>query len=196
MAKNTVSAVASKLRLLASVLSLLSEEVRKRGGTDDYLYRLSRPDHREILVEMAKLIVDDVYPVEVYQVTIDQLVELGCYDVANSKINDKHFTVDQPHKCNILLKHFDKKMDADAVLRVLDAEGLRPATVSELLALSAKYPDLLHQFNIAALGSTWEHPRYCRRVVYIRHLPGERRLELTLRLFSWRASTRFAVVRE
>jgi hypothetical protein len=59
---------------------------------------------------------------------------------------------------SIVLVEFNDDVTTDDVLAVLDQRGMRAATLPELLALGAKYPDLQRQFWIVALGSPYRGP--------------------------------------
>jgi len=56
--------------------------------------------------------------------------------------------------------------------------NLRPATLPELLAFGAKYPDKQKEFPIMALGSVWIDPDGDRRVHSLGWVEGERELHL------------------
>ncbi len=198
--KKDVSAIVSGAGLLTSIFSALVEEVKKRGGNDESIHRLSRPEGRELISKMAELIVGnpiiDGYPIEVGSTTIKDLVKQGRYDWSNSDVKDDHFNVDVPHQAEIILRHFNKNMSTDAVLKALDEEGLRPATMSELLALGIKYPDLQKQFPIIALGSVWQDRDGDRYVGSLGFRDGQRKLFLYWFGNDWLVICRFAAVRK
>jgi len=87
------------------------------------------------------------YVVEVAGNISDQ-VKAGCYSWFNQSISDCSYTADQPHQAEVILKYFARSMSAHEVLRRLDEEGLRFATMSELLAFGIRYPDLQLQHPI------------------------------------------------
>jgi hypothetical protein len=100
----------------------------------------------------------DGFPVVVnYNRTIEQLVKAGKYDWSNPDITSKNFPSNKKGNAqvSIQLVHFDRTMTSDEVLKELDKQGLRPATLPELLAFGAKYPDKQREFPIVALGSVW-----------------------------------------
>lgn len=57
MARNDVAGIVSGAGLLTSIFTFLTEEVKKRGGIDDDIHRLTRPDGRATIEAMADLIV-------------------------------------------------------------------------------------------------------------------------------------------
>ncbi len=103
----------------------------------------------------AKFIIDGTYHVSVNR-SINDAVKTGNYDWADSSINDQRFMADQPHEIDIIVGHFTLTMETDSVLKALDEVGLRPATMSELLALGIWCPELQRQFPIVELGSVWQ----------------------------------------
>lgn len=178
------------------IIKSLSDEVNSLGGNDDSLRQIL--SNRTLRKELAKLIVGNtanVYPINVSG-NIDEAVKAGNYNWFNDDINDAHFTADQPHETAIILRHFDKSMSTDAVLKALDEEGLRPATMSELLALGIQHPTLQLQFPIIALGSVWQDSGGGRRVGGLNGDDGERKLSLFWIDVDWNDSCRFAAVRK
>ena len=56
-------------------------------------------------------------------------------------------------KLNIKLVHYTRPMESGDILKDLAQRSLRPATLPELLAFGAAYPDVQRQFKVVALGS-------------------------------------------
>lgn len=109
-----------------------------------------------------------IYSVTInYDLSFPGMITAGHYDWVNSDITEKHFPVKgegTTKEVTIELVHFNRAMgSSDEVIRELDKRGLRPATIEELLAFGAKYPELQRQFPIVALGSIWR--RLGRRYV-------------------------------
>lgn len=178
------------------IIKALSDEVNALGGTDDNLRQII--SNHQLRKELAKMLVGNtanIYPINVVG-NINDAVKSGNYDWSNSDISDKHFTADQPHDCDLILKHFGKDMSTDAVLKALDAEGLRPATMSELLALGAQYPELQRQFPIIALGSVWQDLFGSRYVGYLFSYGSKRELNLRYYDYDWSDLCRFAAIRK
>lgn len=179
------------------IVKALSDEINSLGGDDSHLRKII--SDRKLRKELAKKLVGNT-AINVYQINvsgkINDAVKVGNYDWSNNDVNDQHFQADQSHGVEITLRHFDKAMNTDAVLKALDAEGLRPATISELLALGIQFPELQRQFPIIALGSFWRDSFAYRHVGCLRSDGGERRLSLYWFSFDWNDCWRFAAVRK
>jgi hypothetical protein len=96
------------------------------------------------------------YPLTVnYQKTIEQLVEAGKYDYANSDVTSKNFPESAKYesKLEAVLFHPNEDLESEEILKRMEKGGLRPATVRELLTFGAKYPDVQREFPVIALGS-------------------------------------------
>ena len=121
------------------------------------------------------------YPVMIdYADTFEQRLASGRYDWKNDDINKKNFPVkgDGTVERALELAHYGKNMSTDAVLAAIDATGYRPATIEELLAFGAKYPELQREFPIVALGSVWRGWHGLRLVACLDDWDGERDLDL------------------
>ncbi|MST04401.1 MAG: hypothetical protein EXS49_02440, partial [Candidatus Pacebacteria bacterium] len=93
-----------------------------------------------------------------YSLVLEQMIELGNYDWKDPAITAKNFPLerrDEKRQVKGILVHYGRDMSTDAVLSDLNAKGLRPAPIDELLALGAKHPDLQRKFPIVALGSSF-----------------------------------------
>lgn len=93
------------------------------------------------------------------------------------------------------LVHFNCYMELEDVLRELDKRGLRPATIEELLAFGAKYPELQKQFLVAAIGPISRHPDG-RGVPYLWGNSDKRHLYLGWFGDGWGDDCRFLAVRK
>lgn len=99
---------------------------------------------------------------DTYKVTVDYcrgfhfMVADGKYDWVYERLNasrDKDAPADHikligsgKHEVEIILLHLDRDATTTEVEVELDKRGLRPATVEELLALGAAYPQLQREF--------------------------------------------------
>src|SRR3989344_4382360 len=169
MAKKDTSAIVSALGVLMSIITALVSAVRKRGGTDADIYRLATPEGESLIEKIAQLIVQasklieqlakNCYKVFVdYGQTLQQMIANGKYDYANSDITSGNFPTtanDGKQEVVVELAHFGRDMESDAVLKKFEARGLRAATLPELLAFGATYPEKQREFPIVALGSVW-----------------------------------------
>ena len=139
------------------------------------------------------------FPVTVdYGRSIEEMVASGKYDWSNSDITSKHFPIGTKGQVgvNIELVHFNRPMESDEVLRELDKQGLRPATLPELLAFGATYPEKQREFPIVALGSVWRDLDGIRHVACLYGNAGDRGLDLRWYENGWVVSCRFAAVRK
>ena len=142
--------------------------------------------------------VGPTYPVTInYGLTLEEMIAAGRYYWKNDDITAKHFPVKGEGTKEVVTKliHFNKYMESDDVLRELDQRGLRPATIEELLAFGAKYPELQRQFPIVALGSVWRRLGY-RHVPYLWGHAFERNLYLFWFESRWRGPFRFLALRK
>ncbi len=139
------------------------------------------------------------YPVTVnYDLSLAGMIKAGRYDWVSSDITEKHFPLvgSGTRETITELVRFNKDMGSDDVLRELDRRGLRPATIEELLAFGARYPELQRQFPIVALGSIWRHDLDRRYVPCLWGGSDERSLCLNWFEFGWRDDYRFLAVRK
>jgi len=107
-----------------------------------------------------------------YDLSLEKMVEAGNYDSVDLGIccpyHDNVFQWEiiegNPADCRgqeevqLELIHFEY-LSAEAVLKKLDEMGYRPATIAELCAFGAKYPDEQKEFLIFALGSVFQDPQ-------------------------------------
>ena len=187
----------SALGAAFEMIKLIAEEVHALGGSDNDLRRIIK--ERKLRQQIAKLLVvnvGEVYMLNVFGLSIEELVKQGKYGYANPDITDDNFKSDEMHQTEIILRHFNNDMSTDAVLKALDEEGLKPATMSELLEFGSRYPDLQKQFPIVALGSVWLSRNGGRYVGYLDFYVGQRSLGLRWIGNGWRGICRFAAVRK
>lgn len=194
----------SALGTAFEIFKAIAQEVYTLGGSDGDMRRILK--ERALCQQIAKLLVvnlGEVYPVNIFGKGIDELVKQGNYDWVNDSINDRNFKADEMHQTEIFLKHFEQNMSAEAVLKALDADGLRPATMSELLEFGIRYPELQRQFPIVALGSVWQYISgkpfewgSKRHVGYLFSGVDERKLGLRRLDVDWNGHCRFAAVRK
>ncbi|MFA6253209.1 MAG: hypothetical protein WCV69_03010 [Patescibacteria group bacterium] len=169
----------SALGTAFEMIKLIAEEVYFLGGNDNNMRTILKD--RKLRQQIAKLLVantGDVCALDIFGKSIDELVRQGNYDWANNSINDHNFKADEMHQTEVFLKHFGQNMSMEAVLNALDADGLRPATMSELLGFGIRYPELQRQFPIVALGSVLQFTGGGRRAGCLYGSADERRLGL------------------
>jgi hypothetical protein len=191
------------LTLVASFLACLAEKAEARGVTDEEFRRIVTENGDGLADKIVDLLADSRKTVNGYPVTVDYrqslkaMIQVGRYDWVNSDITEKHFPITPgPKDVSIELVHFDRVMSSDDVLAELDCRGLRPATLAELLAFGAKYPEKQREFPVVALASVWRCSGGFRRVPFLWSDAGERSLGLGWLAFWWSALCRFAAVRK
>ena len=142
---------------------------------------------------------------EIFLVTVDfsmtlvAMIAAGHYDWVNSNITQDHFLITGSGTVELELEliQFKNPMSTDNVLKELDRQGYRPATLPELLAFGAKYPEKQREFPIIAIGSVLLHSDGDRCVPCL----GEgslkkRRLGLDWHGRAWGGNCRFLAVRK
>lgn len=114
-----------------------------------------------------------------YNTSLAELVAAGNYDYVSPDITEEHFPVGQGQPdIETFLVHFHRAMSSENVVSEMQHHDLRPATMPELLAFGAQYPNSQDEFPILALGSMWEDSNGYRRAGRIFWHPNDRRLDL------------------
>ncbi|MFH1611493.1 MAG: hypothetical protein ABIA83_02745 [Patescibacteria group bacterium] len=162
----------------------------------DKVGRVTRENLQRFL---ASLDGDTGYTVLVdYRKTIEQMVSAGRYDWSDGNINSVNFPVNGTGVATITpeLVHLNKKASSEEALAHKEANGLRPATIEELLAFGATYPDVQREFPVVALGSSWVDRDGHRRAPYLDGDGSERELSLDWYGSGWFEGCRFLAVRK
>lgn len=139
------------------------------------------------------------YPVNVdYSASVEQLIKVGKYDWFNAEIKAGNFPSSEKGTAQVLvyLVPFTRELSSEDAVRELDHQGLRPATLKELLALGATYPDLQRKALIVALGSNWRDSDGDVFVPRLYSLESDRRLSLRWWRGVWPSHWHFAAVRK
>lgn len=131
--------------------------------TRDHLVRLrSDHDYAERVAESILAEETNLFRVTVnYDLSVEEMVMAGKYDRSSFEIKSKNFPSEKKGTSDVVIQlvHFDGFIESEEVLRELDKQGLRPATLPEILALGAQHPYLQRKFPIVALGLTWHGGR-------------------------------------
>jgi hypothetical protein len=192
-------------RTASVIIYLLDKQAKARGLTDSDLDRLVTARGDALLEKIADLLATEVrggpktsYPVTIdYRQTLESMIKAGRYDRVNSDITDKHFPVSAGDTDVVIeLVHLNRDASSDDVLAELQRRGLRPATLPELLAFGATYPEQQREFPIVALGSVWQYWSGDRDVPYLWSDSFERCLNQFWIVGRWYALCRFAAVRK
>ena len=140
-----------------------------------------------------------VYPVVIdYGKTVEQMKKDGRYNWSNDNINSRNFTVSGTGvvTANLELVHLNRVVSSEDVLAYMESNGLRAATVEELLMFGVTYPDIQRDFPIICLGSSWVGPDGSRLVPYLFRGGSVRKLDLGWFGDGWGAGCRFLAVRK
>ncbi len=144
-------------------------------------------------------IVDDIYSAIVdYNMSLAEMIKVGKYDYVNGEIASKNFPIMGSGKVDISfeLVHLNKSASSEEVLLHMEKNNLRPATLAELLAFGAKYPEIQREFPVACLGSSWVGRGGLRNVPCLGRYDSERSLYLYWFGDDWDDCWRFLAVRK
>lgn len=181
----------------------IMKALRDAGATDEELRRIivenSFLPAQIVSVLRGGQVSGDGFIVTVdYSKSLAEMVASGHYDWKNSDIVAEHFPTTQKgvNEVKLELVHLDKNASTDEVLRYLDEHGYRPATLLELLAFGAKYPDEQKKYPVVALGSVWRSSGGDRYVACLDCYGAERHLSLSWCGDDWHGRCRFLAVRK
>ena len=93
-----------------------------------------------------------------YDLSIERLKAEGRYDWSNVEITSQHFPSKETgeRQVEVAIVPIGRYDTIDRVVASLGTEGIRPATLTELLAVGAQFPDLQREWSIIAFGSVWQ----------------------------------------
>jgi len=116
-----------------------------------------------VVMEKEFLLDSRDFPIEVdYDLPLEKMIEAGHFDCAFSEwINEKNFRKAKGGKVKVNVKLVSPKFswfNIEEVLAELEKNNLRPATLEELLAFGATYPEEQKKNQILALGSISQDP--------------------------------------
>jgi hypothetical protein len=194
----------SWLRRLSGTLEQIIEAVEEQSGTFGHLKSfVSNPVNRRNLGKLVMGTLELAKPTQ-YSVTIDyaksveQMKSDGQYDWSNDNINGENFPITGEGVIETMLElvHFDRVVGTSEAEAELDKMGLRPATIEEILAFGAKYPEIQREFPIIALGSSWVSRFGNRFVPDLSRDGSERSLNLDWSGNQWSEICRFLAVRK
>ncbi len=185
------------------IFKAIVNAVLDKGGNDSDLDRILtdselRKQIADLIVKTKKA-VGDIYSVFVdYSISLVNMIKAGKYDWINDDITAEHFPNTGSGKAEVdfQLVHLNKSANSEEVLLHMEKNNLRPATLFELLAFGAKYPELQREFPICALGSSWVLRDGDRRVPYLGRYDSGRGLSLDWFDVDWDGCWRFLAVRK
>ena len=90
--------------------------------------------------------------------TLEQMILAGRYDWVNRDITTERFPLKGDGLVTRVayLIHFDRKLSSDDVVDEIRRRGKRPASIQELLAFGARYPNIQRRFLVVALDPSAE----------------------------------------
>ncbi len=173
-----------------------------QGVVTDLLEKLGGSNGQEWLSASKKFLrKEDPWPESnVFTLTVNYDLSIedaaGNYDWVNDNITNRNFPLTRrgTETIEAHLVHFGRVMTSDEVLDELDKQGLRSATIEELLAFGADHPELQRQFPIIALGSVWVDPGGGRCVPVLWSFGRRRSVGLSWLGYEWLSRYRFAAV--
>lgn len=132
------------------------------GFLVDNLREAFLTDGRPPVADAAIAKIDGTYKVMVV-CDLSTAIAAGKYGYVNSSITYDDFPEPdcKSGQVDVSLVSMNRSSRTSEILAEMERQGLRPATLSELLALGAYYPDLQRQSWIMALGSWWRSPMGC-----------------------------------
>jgi hypothetical protein len=139
------------------------------------------------------------YPVVIdYGKSVEDMVVYGNYNWSNPNITSKSFPLSGTGNVSVSLElvHLNKSASTQEVLAYLEANGLRAATIEELLAFGLAYPEIQREFPVVALGSSWVDSDGRRDVPYLGRGGSDRELRLYWSGSDWLGVCRFLAVRK
>lgn len=192
-----ISRIAENLPEMSS--DVMQGWINNPKALQKFLAELCTPNINRNRAQLA----ENCYKVLVdYGQTLQQMIANGKYDYANSDITASNFPPPAGGQGSgqqnvvVELVHFGRDMESEAVLKEFEARGLRAATLPELLAFGATYPEKQREFPIIALGSVWQDRYGNRSVPCLLRWGASRELDLLWDDDWWFGHCRFAAVRK
>ncbi len=132
-----------------------------------------------------------------YTKSLAEMITAGRYDWKNDDITEKRFPVKgegtKEFVCELV--HPNRGISSENALKEIEKSGkLRPATIEELLAFGATFPEIQRQLPVVALGSSAEVRGDCGVPCLLRD-DSERILDLRWFERVWGDRFRFLAVR-
>ncbi|MFA5163525.1 MAG: hypothetical protein WC441_03275 [Patescibacteria group bacterium] len=190
--------------------------LKKAGFTDELCQEIINSRDNALAKKMYAVVTGQIDPVKIdvnsakpeqsgfllkidYSLTLEQMIAAGRYDWNNGDVNARNFPLPvelsgQSLQVQAKLFHFGHSISSQKAIEEMDKQGYRPATLVELLALGASYPDLQRKFPIIALGSIWQNANGNRDAPFLD--VDDNRRELNLNWFDndWVGRCRFLAV--
>ncbi len=210
--KNTPVAIISGAGWLMQLALGLVKGLLSRGWDNERIHALvtdkGKTDMERVIDALVNALAESVAPaldfttgicrfVVDFGKSLEEMIAAGCYDLKNDDITAARFPISGGGTVSVDAKlfHFNRTMTSDAVERELEAAGYRSATIAELLAFGASFPEVQRQFPVIALGSVGSVNGH-RFVPCLIRLDAERYLDLYWHDLDWHDFCRFLAVRK
>ena len=180
--------------LLDIAVKLVAAILGEAGGTTDDVHHLSTPPGRTTIKQMAELAVRRAAAPVVqiaWSLVLPWIIAAGRFENINSNITAERFPL-QPNDLKIKKVHIVKLRRVSSAVdarKLLDEQGLRPATLLELLWWWLTNPDRQADCLVVALGQVWEGV-----VPYVHGAGASRELDLCRVADGWTEIYAFAAV--
>ncbi|PIT88744.1 MAG: hypothetical protein COU29_00650 [Candidatus Magasanikbacteria bacterium CG10_big_fil_rev_8_21_14_0_10_36_32] len=128
--------------------------------------------------------------------SLDEMIQAGRYSFVSDYFTAENFPVEQPQvevEVTLHVITMNRVVTTNAILAEIDKRGLRPATLSELLAFGVKYPSAQRHFSVVAFGSIWSISGF-RVVTFLSGDDDIRALNMDYFGGDWDEATRFLAV--
>lgn len=214
MSKSSASAMVRGAGMAADIWGKIDEAVRAKGGTEEALHQLARPEGSVFIEALADLLVKSEmktrnrFSVTVdYSRPLDQAIAAGKYGYVNPDITSANFPLRRGSPeggpitgtgkvdIEIILVDFGCDISSDDAEKELAVMGLEPVGIEHATAFGEKYPDVQRERPIVFLGSVWSDASGGIRVPYLGGWDGGRGLYLSFQYDEWGRHYRFAAVR-
>ncbi len=205
MARKDIASIISGAGWIAGFADKLIRGLRDRNVNDEQIHSLVT-DNGQVPMDRILDVVAEYFhaAANVFTLPVNSALPLaeaiaaGKYDWVNPDITPDRFPIFGEATVEVEMRfvHFNCAMESDNVLKELDQAGLRPATLAELLAFGAKYPDKQREFPIIALGSVWQDRYGDRNVPGLWNDASVRRLRLNWFDSGWDEDCRFLACRK
>jgi hypothetical protein len=173
----------------------LKRQLRERSG---YPHNLRELRNALQSVIDGNFVNANRFPVNVdFRSSVREVIASGNFGWVNRNINDENFPTEGSEKLELQMHliHFGCRMKSEEVTLALEAQYMRPATLRQLLAFAASYPDNRWESPIVALGSKWQYqPSVVWTVPSLQFKCGKRSLDLDWFDKIWSDNCRFAAV--
>lgn len=163
--KKDVAAIVSATGFIGSFITSLWDEMEELCGTDEMYYKLVQPEGRDLVRQIAELIVDSAITVSTayginnaIALSFDEMVQSAKFDHVDKEFTQEHFPLEDQSKNGeeIFLMHFARYANLGSVLDKMKSKGFRPATSRHALAFAFMHSEIQQKFPVVFLGTAWD----------------------------------------